>query len=95
MYVCFSLVRFSLFGSPLKRKSDYNQTWVKDETGVPSYVNKVKSHIAFVKGSVLVWVIDKYSEREHFAGGTRGSMKHYITLHYPYITLHFFLFLLL
>ena len=36
VYVCSSLVRFLLFGSPLKSfKSDYNQTWVKDAIGVP------------------------------------------------------------
>ena len=39
VYVCFSLVRFSLSRSPLKRKTDCNKTWVKDETEVPPYVN--------------------------------------------------------
>ena len=28
-----------------KLKCDYNQTWVKDGIGVPSYVNEVRGHI--------------------------------------------------
>ena len=28
-----------------KLKSDYNQTWVKDAIGVPSYVNEVKGNV--------------------------------------------------
>ena len=36
----------SFFGSPMKSwKSDYNQSWVKDVIGVPSYVNEVKGHV--------------------------------------------------
>ena len=45
VYVCFSLVRFSLFGSPLKSLSSCNQTWVKDAIGVPSYGNEIKGHV--------------------------------------------------
>ena len=42
-----NLVRFSLFGSPLKIcKSNYwNQTWVKDAIGIHFYVIKAKGHI--------------------------------------------------
>ena len=36
-YVCSSLVRFSLFRSPLKIAID-----------VPSYVNKVKGHVELI-----------------------------------------------
>ena len=48
MYVCSSLVRFSLFWSPMKRKSDYKLTRVREASGVPSYVNKVKGHVVML-----------------------------------------------
>ena len=33
-------------GSCLKNcKSDYNQTWIKDTIGVPSYAHEVKGHV--------------------------------------------------
>ena len=36
---------FVIWVSFEKLKSDYNQTWVKDEIGVPSYANEVKGHV--------------------------------------------------
>ena len=49
VYVCFSLVRCSLFGSPLNTSSNTTnreyQTWVKDAIEVPSYVDEVKGHV--------------------------------------------------
>ena len=49
--VSSSLVRFLLFGSPLKSwKFDYNQTWVKDAIGVPSYVIEILRSRTKVKG---------------------------------------------
>ena len=46
VYVCSSLVRISLFRSPLKScKSEYNQTWFKGAIAIPSYVNEVRGHI--------------------------------------------------
>ena len=46
MCIRSSLARSSLFRFPLKSwKSDYNQTWIKDEIGAPSYVNEVKCHV--------------------------------------------------
>ena len=56
VYVCSTLVRFSMFGSPLKSwESDYNQTLVKDATGVPSNVNSVKGQIP---RSRIIWLKD-------------------------------------
>ena len=38
-----------------KLMSDYNQTWVKDAIGVPSYVNEVKDHVpSYVENVKLV-----------------------------------------
>ena len=50
--ICSSLVRFLLFESFEKLKSNYNQTWFKDEIGVPSYVNEVKGQ---VPRSRVIW----------------------------------------
>ena len=42
----YVIITFSLFGSPLKNlKSDWNQTWAKDEIEVPLYANEVKGHV--------------------------------------------------
>ena len=43
-----------------------------------SYVKKLNVHnvLAFVKGSVLVWVTDKYSEREAQALSAEGARVH-------------------
>ena len=37
--ICICWVSFE------KLMSNYNQTWVKDVIGVPSYVNEVKGHV--------------------------------------------------
>ena len=36
---------FSYLGVLWELKSNYNQTWVKDAEGIPSYVNEVKGHL--------------------------------------------------
>ena len=41
----FRLVVYVIRVSIEKLKSDDNQPWIKDETGVPSYVNEVKCHV--------------------------------------------------
>ena len=46
VYVCSSLVRFFVIQVSFEKlKSNYNQTWVSDVIGVPSYVKEVRGHI--------------------------------------------------
>ena len=50
MYVCMCMyvpvwLGFRYSSLLEKLKSDYNQTWVKDAIGVPSYVYVVKGHL--------------------------------------------------
>ena len=46
-----------------KLKSDYNQTWVKDAIGVPSYVDEVRGHVPRVKGHLRSSLVENVGFR--------------------------------
>ena len=41
----WKILVFVIWVSFEKLKSDWNQTWVKNATGAPLYVNEVKGHV--------------------------------------------------